>query len=99
MELALESGADDVISQADGAMDVVTTPEQFADVLEAIQAAGLEPVHAEVMEVASTEVTLTLEDAQKTLKMIDMLEDLDDVQQVSKNADIPPDVLEALQSA
>lgn len=96
MEIALEAGAEDVVSHDDGTLDVITLPEQFADVIDAIQAAGLVFAHAEVMQVASTEVTLTLEDAQKTLKLIDMLEDLDDVQQVSTNADIPADVVEQL---
>ncbi len=96
MEIALEAGAEDVVSHDDGAVDVITLPEQFADVIEAIHTAGLEFVHAEVMQVASTEVTLNLEDAQKTLKLIDMLEDLDDVQQVSTNADIPTDIMEQL---
>ena len=96
MEVAIESGADDVIVNDDNSKDVVTAPEQFSDVLDALKAKNLEPINAEVAMVASTQVTLDLATAEKVIKLIDMMEDLDDVQQVHTNADIPAEVLEQL---
>ena len=96
MEVALEAGADDVVTHDDGSIDIITTPEQFGEVSEKITAAGLTPDSAEVTEVASTDVTLDLDQAQKLLKLIDMLEDLDDTQKVYSNADIPEDVMAQL---
>lgn len=96
MEVALEAGADDVVTNDDGSIDIITTPEQFGEVSEKITAAGLTPDSAEVTEVASTDVTLDLDQAQKLLKLIDMLEDLDDTQKVYSNADIPEDVMAQL---
>ena len=96
MEVALEAGADDVVTNDDGSLDIITTPEQFGEVSEKITAAGLTPDSAEVTEVASTDVTLDLDQAQKLLKLIDMLEDLDDTQKVYSNADIPEDVMAQL---
>ena len=96
MEVALEAGADDVVTNDDGSIDIITTPEQFGEVSEKITAAGLAPDSAEVTEVASTDVTLDLDQAQKLLKLIDMLEDLDDTQKVYSNADIPEDVMAQL---
>lgn len=96
MDVALEAGADDVVTHGDGSIDIITTPEQFGEVSEKITAAGLTADSAEVTEVASTEVTLNLDQAQKLLKLIDMLEDLDDTQKVYSNADIPEDVMAQL---
>lgn len=96
IEVALEAGADDVVTHDDGSIDIITTPEQFGEVSEKITAAGLTPDSAEVTEVASTDVTLDLDQAQKLLKLIDMLEDLDDTQKVYSNADIPEDVMAQL---
>lgn len=96
MEVALEAGADDVVTNDDGSIDIITTPEQFGEVSEKITAAGLTPDSAEVTEVASTDVTLDLDQAQKLMKLIDMLEDLDDTQKVYSNADIPEDVMAQL---
>jgi len=96
MEVALEAGADDVVTHDDGSIDITTTPEQFGEVSEKITAAGLTPDSAEVTEIASTDVALDLDQAQKLLKLIDMLEDLDDTQKVYSNADIPEDVMAQL---
>jgi len=89
MEVALESGADDVITADDGSLEVVTSEENFVDLKTALIDAKLEPAHAEVTMRASTDVTLDVEQAQKLMKLIDALEDLDDVQNVYSNADIP----------
>lgn len=91
MEAALEGGADDVVTAEDGSFEVVTTESDFVDVKEALIAAELEPAHAEVTMRASTEVELDVEQAQKLIKLLDALEDLDDVQNVFTNADIPPE--------
>jgi YebC/PmpR family DNA-binding regulatory protein len=96
MEAALEAGADDVVANDDGSIDVFTSFTDFITVNEALQAAGYKAENAEVAMIASTTSTLDLETAQKVLKLIDMLEDLDDVQNVYSNADIPDDVMEQL---
>ena len=96
MEVALEAGADDVVSNDDGSIDVLTSPENFVDVKEAMAKAGLEPEGAEVTMRAATHVTLEADDAAKMIKMLEMLEDLDDVQNVYSNADIPDEVLAKL---
>ena len=87
MEAALEAGAEDVVTNDDGSIDVTTEPESFTDVKEAMIAVGLEPEIAEVTQKPSTSVDLPLDDAQKIMKLVDMLEDLDDVQNVYTNAD------------
>ena len=96
MEAALDAGAEDVISNDDGSVDVMTTPEDFEAVRDALLGDDLEAVHAEITFTASTEATLNAKEAESMLKMIDLLEDLDDVQEVYSNADIPQQVLDAL---
>ncbi len=86
MELALEAGADDVVTNDDGSIDVTTQAENFETVRDAMIAGGLKPEHAEVMMLASTEITLGKEDAETMLGLTEMLEDLDDVQNVYSNA-------------
>ena len=75
----MEAGADDVVSYPDGSVDVLTAPDSFVDVKEAMTAAGLEPDSAEVTMRAAIDVALEAEDAGKMLKLLEMLEDLDDV--------------------
>jgi YebC/PmpR family DNA-binding regulatory protein len=96
MEVALEAGAEDVKTQEDGSIEVITDPDSFQGVKAAMQKNGLTPAQAEVTMVASTDVTLEKEDAEKMLKLISILEELDDVQNVYSNADIPEEVLENL---
>ncbi len=96
MEAALEAGAEDVISSDDGSVEVLTTAEDFNEVKQALEAMSLVPEYAEVTMRPSTTVALELEDAQKVLRLVDALEDLDDVQNVYSNADIPADVLEKM---
>ncbi|RDH43091.1 YebC/PmpR family DNA-binding transcriptional regulator [Zooshikella ganghwensis] len=96
MEAALEAGAEDVVSNDDGSVDVVTEPADFSEVKATLMEAGLEPVNAEVTMIPSTTVALTDEDGEKVLKLIDRLEDLDDVQNVYSNADFPESLLESL---
>lgn len=92
MEIALEAGADDVQAQDDGTVEVSTSPEAFVDVVEAFEAKGIKPSSAEVTMIPSTESALDSEAAVKFMRMIDALEDLDDVQNVYHNASLPDDV-------
>ncbi|MNO91748.1 Transcriptional regulatory protein PmpR [compost metagenome] len=96
MEAALEAGADDVVTNDDGSIDVFTSFADFISVNEALTAAGFKAEEAEIAMIPSTTSTLDLETAQKVLKLIDMLEDLDDVQNVYSNADIPDEVMAQL---
>ena len=89
MEAALDAGAEDIVNEADGSIEVITEPEQFAAVSLAIQEAGLTPEHAEITMRASVEVPLDAEIGAKVLNFLDILEDLDDTQAVYSNADIP----------
>jgi len=97
MEVALEAGADDVIDHNDGSVEVLTPWEEFLAVKDAIQAAGLEHESADVIMQPSTSVTLDRAGAEKVMGLVDMLEDLDDVQNVYTNADIPDAVLAELE--
>ncbi len=96
MEVAIEAGADDVVSNDDGSVDVLTDPATFQTVKDAMTAAGLTPEEAEVTQRAASSTTLSFEDAQKMVKLLDLLEDLDDTQNVYSNADIPDDILAKL---
>jgi len=89
MEAALEAGAEDVQSFDDGSIEVITSPEAFSEVKDAMLAAGLEPEAAELTMRATTHAPVEGEVAERLVKLIDMLEDLDDVQAVFHNADIP----------
>ncbi|MGI9335162.1 MAG: YebC/PmpR family DNA-binding transcriptional regulator [Gammaproteobacteria bacterium] len=93
VEAALEAGADDVVNNDDGSIDVVTEPERFPEVRQAILDAGLEPEDAQVTMRPSTSVALGVEDAGAMVRLLDMLDDLDDVQMVYSNADIAEEVL------
>ncbi len=87
-EVALENGAEDVES-SDDVIEVTTSQADFATVLEAMQAAGFEQESADVQRIADQTVTLDSEKANKVLKIVDRLEELDDVQQVSTNLELP----------
>ncbi|MBV1931487.1 MAG: YebC/PmpR family DNA-binding transcriptional regulator [Porticoccaceae bacterium] len=93
MEAALEAGAEDVVTNDDGSIDVLTAWEDFLSTKDALVAAGLEPESAEVTMVASTTVELDKDGAEKIMALVDSMEDLDDVQNVYTNADIPDAVL------
>ncbi len=93
MEAALEAGADDVISDADGSVEVQASQEDFNSVRDAMISAGFEPEVAEITQRASNDVKLNNDDAVKMLKLLDALEDLDDVQHVFSNADFPNELL------
>ena len=86
MEIALDKGADDVLSDEDGAVEVLTPPEAFEAVRDALQAAGFKPEIAEITMLAENDIDLEGEDAQRMQKLIDVLEELDDVQAVYHSA-------------
>jgi YebC/PmpR family DNA-binding regulatory protein len=88
MEVALDAGADDVITGDDGAIEVLCAPASFEAVQAALEAAGLKPEIAEVTMRAENTIELTGDDAQRMQKLLDVLEDLDDVQDVHHNAAI-----------
>jgi len=96
MEHALDAGAEDVVTNDDGSFDVMTTPETFVDIKEALIAAGTEPESSEVTMQASTSVSLAVKEASTMIKLLEMLEDLDDTQNVYSNAEINDDVLAQL---
>lgn len=86
MEVALEAGAEDVVTGDDGAIEVLTAPADFEAVKAALEAAGLAPELAEVTMRAENTVDVTGDDAQRMQKLLDVIEDLDDVQDVFHNA-------------
>lgn len=88
MEVALEAGAEDVITGDDGAIEVLTAPGDFETVKNALEAAGLKPELAEVTMRPENTIELTGEDAARMQKLLDAMEDLDDVQNVYHNAEI-----------
>jgi len=97
MEVALEAGAEDIEANDDGTFDVITSFENFGAVKDALDNAQLKAENAEVSMIASNEVELdTTESAEKVMRLLDMLEDLDDVQKVHSNASISTEVLETL---
>jgi YebC/PmpR family DNA-binding regulatory protein len=86
MEAALEAGAEDIINNDDGSIEVITTPVDFSAVKDALEAAGLNPVLAEVTMKADNETVFTGDDAVKMQKLLDALDDLDDVQEIYTSA-------------
>jgi len=96
MEAAMEAGAEDIVTNDDDSIDVFTTPEEYLNIKEALVAAGFEPENAEVTMHADTKSELDADAAEKMLKLIDRLEDLDDVQDVYTNADISDEIMDAI---
>ncbi len=95
MEAALDAGAEDVIVDDDGSIEVLTAAEDYVTVKQAMTEAGLEPEDSELTMRASTNAELELDDARKVLRLVDLLENSDDVQDVYYNADIPEEAYEA----
>ena len=86
MEVVLDAGAEDVVTHEDGSIDVITDPQDFSDVQDALIAKGFNPDNAEITFDAEVKADLNLEIAEKVMNLIDKLEDLDDVQNVYSNA-------------
>jgi YebC/PmpR family DNA-binding regulatory protein len=99
MDIAIEAGAEDVVINDDGSVDVVTAAEDFHAVNDALVAAGFNPTEADIHMESDIKVSLELEDAQKVMEMIDMLEDLDDVQRVYTNIELSDEVMAQLMEA
>jgi YebC/PmpR family DNA-binding regulatory protein len=95
MEAALEAGAEDVITNDDGSIDVLASPDDYQAVLDAMRVAELEPENAEITMRPETLTDVDEETGEKLMRMIDTLEDLDDVQEVYFNANIPDEVMDA----
>ncbi|MBM3307338.1 MAG: YebC/PmpR family DNA-binding transcriptional regulator [Candidatus Eisenbacteria bacterium] len=95
LEIALEAGAQDISDEGE-TFEITTDPKSFSAVREALEKAGVTVQHAELARVASTAVRLEENDARKVLKLMEALEDHDDVQSVSANFDIPDEVLAAI---
>ncbi|MDP6727921.1 MAG: YebC/PmpR family DNA-binding transcriptional regulator [Gammaproteobacteria bacterium] len=93
MEIAIDAGADDIVANDDGSIDVVTTPEDFFNIKDALIAKKLAPQHSQITMEPLNRIELGLKDAEKFIKLIDTLEDLDDTQEVYHNAFISDEVL------
>ncbi len=93
MEAAIESGAEDVVVDDEGSIEVLTEPAEFERVRDAMRKAGFDPESAQLTMRASTNSELDVNDAASMVKLLETLEDLDDVQEVYSNADISDDVL------
>ena len=96
IEVAIEAGAEDVLNNDDGSVDVLTEPDKFVDIKDAMVAAELVPEQAEVTMRADNALPLVLDDAEKMIRLLGVLEDLDDVQEVYSNADISEEILQQL---
>jgi len=96
MAAAIEAGAEDVVSNDDGSLDVLTEPAEFSRVRDALAAAGLAPAVAEVTMRSAVTVSLDGDEAATMVRLMEFLEDLDDVQNVYSNADIGEEALASL---
>ena len=96
--LAIDAGADDVKLE-DGVLEIFTAPDQLLNIRGALEAEGVNPESAEVSMVPKATITLDASAAEQTLKLLDSLEDLDDIQKAYTNADFPPEVLQKYQAS
>jgi len=96
MEVALEVGAEDVVTHEDGSIDVITDPNDFSDIQDALIAKGFNAERAEVTFDAEVKADLDVEMAEKIINLIDKLEELDDVQSVYSNANFTQELMEQL---
>lgn len=94
IEAALEAGADDIVTHEDGSFEVLTQPEEFMAIRDGLVAAGFAHEHAEVTMRADNLSPVVVKDAEKILRLLDVLEDLDDVQNVYSNADFPDEAMQ-----
>lgn len=95
MEAALEAGADDVITHDDGSFEVLTQPEEFMTIRDGLVESGFPHEHADVTLRADNLSPVSQKDAEKILRLLDVLEDLDDVQNVYSNADFPDELMDS----
>ncbi len=99
MEAAMEAGADDIVTHDDGSVDVLTSPEDYLAVKETMIEAGFEPENSAVTMQADNKTELDTAAAEKMLRLVDRLEDLDDVQAVYTNADISDEIMNSMGDA
>jgi len=92
MDIVLDAGAEDIVTHDDGTVEITCPATAHGAVVVALDAAGIEPESSEVVQKAENEIALSDSDAEKVMKLIDALEDLDDVQDVFSNADFPDSV-------
>ncbi|MCL6420191.1 YebC/PmpR family DNA-binding transcriptional regulator [Aestuariirhabdus haliotis] len=97
MDAALEAGAEDVLTHEDGSIEVITDWTEFGAIKDSLEASGVVAAGGEVSMVASTTVELDQKSAEKVMALVEHLEDLDDVQNVYTNAEIPDAVLSAME--
>lgn len=97
MEAALEAGAEDIVTNSDGSLDVFTSPEDYSTVKDALDAAGIEVESSQVTMHPDNTVSLDVDDAKKTIGLIEAFEELDDVQEVYSNADFSDEVMAQLE--
>jgi len=96
IEVALEAGADDILTQSDGSIDVITPWETLGKIRMALESAGIVVAHADICMAPSLQVEMDEDTAARNLKLIDMLEDLDDVQVVFTNAHFTAELMEKI---
>ena len=96
MEVAIDSGAEDIEYNEGGSMDIITKPADFLNVRDSLLAQGINPEISDVTMRALNDVSIDIEHAESMLKLLDILEDLDDVQAIHSNAEIPNELLERL---
>ena len=94
LEIALEAGADDLVENDDGSLEVLTSPDAYRAVRDALLEAGLEPGQADVTQRPELTVEVEGENARSTARLLEWLEDLDDVQHVYTNAELPAEAYE-----
>ena len=93
MDVALEAGADDIVTHEDGTVEVTCPASEYVSLIQAFEKAEMDVAESEVTKRAENEIALSDDDAEKVLKLVDALEDLDDVVDVFTNADFPESVL------
>ena len=96
MDIAIESGAEDVIVNDDGSIDIITNPDNFFQIKDSLISGDLNPDHSQIIMEPSSRIELNLGDADKFMKLIDRLEDLDDTQEVYHNANISDELMSQL---
>ena len=92
MDVVLDAGADDIVTHDDGSVEITCAAEDYVAVVSALQEADMAIESSEVVQRAANEIELTEADAEKVMKLVDALEDLDDVQEVFTNADFPESI-------
>lgn len=89
MDVVLDAGAEDIVTHDDGSVEITCPAEAYTDVVTALEQADMKPESSEVVQKADNEIALSEDDAEKVMKLVDALEDLDDVQDVFTNAEFP----------